>query len=235
MPSLLRSGLVSCEVCFNIDVWYGWLALLLLGPVWLRRYWLSVCARNRPMSFGCVWIKRKANNISCCQVVCHRDGELIHAPLCNPPLFFRNAMPLSQVEVMGSIERNETINVVLCCLLLKALLSRIWVCLLFSECLYRSVKPGLTSPTQPAWMGHTLKCKICWLALARSCGNGGMNGTCTLRISCSSGTCQRESVPQHKRFPQLPFTFPSKRSVDRGWLLYLCAFVLWLIASRLSL
>lgn len=114
------------------------------------------------------------------------------------------------------------------------LLSKIWVCF-FSGCFLSLCKatPDLLHGL-PEW-GRCWNTRSADLHLLGLVETAGMNGTCTLRISCSAGICQHESISQHKSVPQRALTFLRHRNADWGWLLYLCAFVPWLIAFSLSL
>lgn len=109
-----------------------------------------------------------------------------------------------------------------------------WVCF-FSGCFLSLCKatPDLLHGL-PEW-GTCWNTRSADLHLQGLVETAGMNGTCTLRISCSAGICQHESISQHKRVPQRALTFLRHRNADWGWLLYLCAFVPWLIAFSLSL
>lgn len=84
---------------------------------------------------------------------------------------------------------------------------------------------SLSRPYVLSSLGHMLKYKICWLAPTGSCGN-----VVWMELAHSGYLVPLEYVNMNpflstKRFPRLPFTFLSKRNVDRGWLLYLSAFV----------
>ena len=64
---------------------------------------------------------------------------------------------------MGGTERNDTINMVLCNPPSRGFYHE-FVCLLFSECPFGSVKPGFMSYLACLNGQRMLKYKICWLA-----------------------------------------------------------------------